>query len=111
MPYNEQTANRVRPLMRRRKGFEEKKMFGGVGFLLNGNMCCGAWKEFLVLRVGREIYEDALSQRHAKEFDITGRSMTGWVMIEPAGFESVDDLKGWVSLVVEFTRSLPTKEK
>ena len=110
MPYDEADAVRVRKLMRRRKGFSEKKMFGGVGFLLHGNMCCGVWREFLVLRVGPKAWQPALDDPYAREFDITGRSMTGWVMIEPQGYDRDDDLKDWVRLAVRFSSKLPPKE-
>ena len=111
MPFDETTAKRVRPLLSRRKRFEEKKMFGGVGFLLNGNMCCGVWKEFLILRVGPAAYEETLSQEFVRQFDITGRAMKGWVMVEPPGFEDPADLKSWVDLAVLFSGSLPPKAK
>src|SRR5688572_19525999 len=71
MAFDETTAKRVRLLLSRRKGFEEKKMFGGIGFLLNGNMCCGVWKEFLILRVGPAAYQETLAQEFVKQFDIT----------------------------------------
>ncbi len=109
MAYDEQLAERVRPLMRRRKGFSEKKMFGGVGFLLSGNMCVGVWKEFLILRLGLENYETALSDPDTREFDITGRAMRGWVMVEPAGVEVEADLIDWISQAVKFVRTLPAK--
>ena len=109
MPYDEQLAERVRPLMRRRKGFSEKKMFGGVGYLLSGNMCVGVWKEYLILRVGVDHYESALSDPHAREFDITGRAMRGWVMVEPAGVEAEADLLDWIDQAVTFVRTLPAK--
>ena len=111
MPFDETTAQRVRPLLSRRKGFEERKMFGGVGFLLHGNMCCGVWKEFLILRVGPAAYEETLAQEFVKQFDITGRAMKGWVMVEPAGFEDPAALKSWVDLAVLFSGSLPPKAK
>lgn len=111
MPFDERTAKRVRPLLSRRKSFEEKKMFGGVGFLLNGNMCCGVWKEFLILRVGPAAYEESLTQDYVRQFDITGRPMKGWVMVEPPGFEEPADLKAWVDLAVLFSSSLPPKSK
>ena len=85
-------------------------MFGGVGFLLNGNMCVGVWKEFLIIRCGKDNYHDALSQSHARQFDITGRAMSGWVMIEPEGFEKDSDLAAWVQLAVDFVNTLPAKE-
>lgn len=109
MAYNEALAERVRPLMRRRKGFSEKKMFGGVGYLLSGNMCVGVWKEFLILRVGPESYEAALSDPHTREFDITGRPMRGWVMVEPAGIVAEEDLLEWIDQAVKFVRTLPAK--
>ncbi len=111
MPFDETAAMRIRPLLSRRKGFEEKKMFGGIGYLLNGNMCCGVWKEFLILRVGPAAYEESLAQDFVREFDITGRSVKGWVMVEPLGYESLEDLKTWVKLAAIFTTSLPAKAK
>ena len=109
MSYDEHTADRVRPLMKRRKGFSEKKMFGGVGFLLHGNMCAGVWKEFLILRLGTDAYEAALEQSFTREFDITGRAMKGWVMVEPEGFVEDDELKSWIEKAVKFVRTLPAK--
>lgn len=109
MAYDAGLAERVRPLLRRRKGFSEKKMFGGVGYLLSGNMCVGVWKKFLILRVGPDYYETALSDPYAREFDITGRAMRGWVMVEPAGVEADADLLEWVDQAVKFVRTLPVK--
>lgn len=109
MPYDEALAARVRPLLSRKRSFSEKKMFGGVGFLLGGNMCVGVWKEFLIVRTGPKGYEDALDQPHVRKFDITGKVMTGWVMVEPGGLESDEDLKAWVKLAARFAGSLPEK--
>jgi TfoX/Sxy family transcriptional regulator of competence genes len=109
MPFDESLAARVRLLLRRRRGFSEKKMFGGVGFLLNGNMCVGVWKEFLIVRVGPDAYDDALAEPGVREFDITGRSMTGWVMVEPDGVESERKLSEWVQQAVDFVEGLPKK--
>jgi TfoX/Sxy family transcriptional regulator of competence genes len=109
MPYDEPTAARVRQQLARRKGLEVKKMFGGVGFLLRGNMCVGVWKESLILRVGPDAYEDALAEPFTREFDITGRPMTGWIMLEPDGFADDRDLSEWVGRAVEFVKTLPTR--
>ena len=109
MPYDETLADRVRPLLARKRGFAEKKMFGGIGYLLHGNMTVGVWKEFLIVRTGPDAYEDALNQAHVKKFDITGKAMTGWVMVQPGGLESDADLKQWVNLAVKFAKSLPPK--
>ena len=102
MAYDEQTADRVRTRLARRRGFEEKKMFGGVGFLLNGNMCVGVWKEFLILRLGPQGYQAALDESFTREFDITGRPMRGWVMVEPDGFQDDEDLKEWIERAIGF---------
>ncbi len=109
MAYDEHLAKRVRPLFKRKKGFTEKKMFGGVGFLLGGNMCVGVWKEFLILRLGLDGYETALSDPNTREFDITGKVMRGWVMVEPEGVDDDDDLSEWVNQAVKFVRTLPAK--
>lgn len=109
MPFDEETAERVRHALEPRGAFVEKKMFGGVGFLLGGNMCCGVWKEYLILRVGPEAYETALADPATREFDITGRAMKGWVMVEPHGFENATDLRRWLRMAVEFATTLPFK--
>jgi TfoX/Sxy family transcriptional regulator of competence genes len=109
MAFDEVLADRVRPLVSRRRGFTEKKMFGGLGFLMHGNMCVGVWKDFLIVRVGPDAYEDALSQPHVVEFDITGRAMKGWVMIEPAGLQRESELVEWAHAAIEFVSGLPRK--
>ena len=105
MVYDEQLAHRVRAILKRRRGFIEKKMFGGVGFLLNGNMCVGAWREFLIVRVGLDAYEDRLRESFTRKFDITGRVMKGWVMVEPEGVEDDDQLKAWIDFAIVFVRT------
>ena len=109
MPFNEQLASRVRPLMQRRQGFSEKKMFGGIGFLLNGNMCCGVYRDQLILRLGPEAGAAALDEFDVRPFDITGRAMTGWVMIGPQGCEDDEDLQQWVGAAAKFAGGLPPK--
>ncbi len=109
MPYDETLAAKVRKLLGQRKDLTEKKMFGGVGFLLNGNICCGAWKEFLILRLGDDASRQVLTEEHARPFDITGRPMRGWAMIEPAGWENAASLRRWIAWAVEFTAALPAK--
>ncbi|MEX1233026.1 MAG: TfoX/Sxy family protein [Planctomycetaceae bacterium] len=111
MPYDENLAKRIQPLLSRKKGYSAKKMFGGLGYLLNGHMCVGIWKNSLIARVGPEAYEQALAEPTAREFDITGRAMTGWVMIEPDGLAKDSELKYWVTLAAKFAGSLPPKPK
>jgi hypothetical protein len=83
MAYSQSLADRIRTLLGRRRGIEEKKMFGGVGFLLGGNMLVGVWQTSLVARVGPDAYEASLKLPHAREFDITGRRMKGWILVAP----------------------------
>ncbi len=109
MAYDEELACRVRPLISREAGFAEKKMFGGIGFLLDGNMCVGVWKEFLIARVGPDAYEDCLAESSVQEFDITGRAMNGWVMVEPEGTDDDSELAKWVNRACQFVRGLPRK--
>jgi hypothetical protein len=84
-------------------------MFGGVGFLLNGNMLVGVWKDSLIVRLGSDAGDEALKEPHVKDFDITGRPMRGWVLVEPEGVESVDQLAGWIERAVKFVGTLPAK--
>src|SRR2546426_6404780 len=88
MAFREELAERIRQGLARRKGVEEKKMFGGVGFLLHGNMLVGVWKDSLIVRLGPEESEGALREPHVKEFDITGRPMKGWVLVAPEGVQN-----------------------
>lgn len=84
-------------------------MFGGLGFLLHGNMCCGVHKERLILRLGQDVAGVALKKQHVKPFDITGRPMKGWVMMECRLIGGEEALKEWVFLAVDFCKSLPPK--
>jgi TfoX/Sxy family transcriptional regulator of competence genes len=85
MAYSESLAQRLCQLLSQRNNIEEKKMFGGVGFLLNGNMLVGIWKESMIVRLGPDEGDKALMEKHVQEFDITGRPMRGWVLVAPAG--------------------------
>jgi TfoX/Sxy family transcriptional regulator of competence genes len=109
MAFSEALAERIRQALARRKNVEEKKMFGGVGFLLNGNMLVGVWKDSLIARLGPDEGDEALWEPHVKEFDITGRPMKGWVLVEPEGVEDDDQLKGWIQRARKFVGKLPKK--
>src|SRR5215475_6750822 len=100
MAFDEYLAARIRDALARRKGIEEKKMFGGIGFLLHGNLLVGVWKDSLIVRLGPEEGEEALKEPHVKEFDITGRAMKGWVLVEPEGVEGDDQLSDWIERAV-----------
>ena len=111
MAFDEALAERIRQRLGRRKHVEEKKMFGGVGFLLHGNLLVGVWKESLVVRLGPDEGEEALLEPHVKEFDITGRPMRNWVLVEPEGVEGDGELAGWIQRAMKFVGALPVKEK
>lgn len=108
MPYDTELAARVRALFARTRAVVEKKMFGGVGFLLRGNMCVGVWKHWLVARLG-DGAAAALRDPNVRPFDITGKPLRGWVMVEPAGVAGDDELADWVARCVAFVRTLPAK--
>jgi hypothetical protein len=107
MAFNEALAERIRLRLALRKHVEEKKMFGGVGFLLHGNLLIGVWKDSLIVRLGPEEGDEALKEPHVKEFDITGRAMKGWVLVEPEGMEEDDQLSAWIQRAVRFVGTLP----
>jgi hypothetical protein len=109
MAFDEGLAERIRERLGDQPGLVEKKMFGGVGFMLHGNMSCGVYKDDLIVRVGPDSYEEAVIRPHTRPFDITGRPMKGWVFVAPGGYESDDDLDGWVGEGVAFALSLPEK--
>jgi TfoX/Sxy family transcriptional regulator of competence genes len=109
MAFNETLAERIRQRLARRKNVEEKKMFGGVGFLLNGNILVGVWKDSLIVRLGPDEGAEALLEPHVKEFDITGRAMRGWVLVRPEGIEEDDQLNAWIQRAQQFVGKLPAK--
>src|ERR1700756_4743543 len=102
MAFDENLAARIRDAVARKRGVEEKKMFGGFGFLLHGNMLVGVWKDSLIVRLGPEEGEAALLEPHVRAFDITGRPMRNWVAVEPEGVEDDDQLKAWIERAVKF---------
>jgi TfoX/Sxy family transcriptional regulator of competence genes len=108
MAYDENLADRIRQALSRKKNIEEKKMFGGIGFLVNGNMLVGVWKNSLIVRLGDEQGEEALLEPHVKEFDITGRAMKSWVLVGPEGVKD-DLLKAWIQRAVKYVGQLPRK--
>jgi TfoX/Sxy family transcriptional regulator of competence genes len=109
MAYDEKLAARVRRALARRKGLTEKKMFGGISFMVGGNMCCGVVNDDLVLRVSPEDYEKALAEPHARPMDFTGRPLRGFVYIGPDGYRADKALSKWLKRAVGFTASLPRK--
>jgi len=109
MAYDEQLAERLRTALAGREGLSERRMFGGLAFMLNGNMCCGLTADALMVRVGPDRFPEALDQPHARPMDFTGRPMKGMVYVDPAGYATDDDLAAWVGRGVAFAATLPPK--
>lgn len=108
MAYNLKLAERIRSKLDGTP-FVEKKMFGGIGFLLNGNMACGVNKENLIVRIDPEKQNTLLKKAHAKPFDLTGKPMKGWLVVEADGVKTDRQLSSWVKKGVEFALTLPPK--
>ena len=114
MAYNEGVAQRVREVLVdcdgiTDDGIAEKSMFGGIAFMVGGNMCCGIVDDNLMARIGPAEYKNALAKPFVRKMDFTGKAMKGFVYVAPAGFDSDDDLKGWVDMSLAFTETLPPK--
>jgi TfoX/Sxy family transcriptional regulator of competence genes len=99
----------VRDVFADRRWITEKKMFGGIAFLLHGNMCVGVWETSLIVRLGPEQAAEALKEPHVVEFDVTGRPMKGWAVVEAEGVDTDQQLREWVEKAVEFVEGLPRK--
>ena len=109
MAYDAELADRVREALSLREGVSEREMFGGIGFMLGGNMACGVHGEELIVRLGPQEGERALAEPHTREFDITGRPMRGWLLVGPGALGDEEALAGWVDAGADFAASLPPK--
>ncbi len=109
MAYDEQLAERVRDVLAVREGLSERKMFGGIAWMVSGNMACGILDEELIVRLAPDEAEQALAEEHTREFDFTGRPARGMVVVEPPALADPADLAGWVEAGVGFASSLPAK--
>jgi hypothetical protein len=109
MAYDERLAARVRARLANQHELDERKMFGGLAFMLRGHMCCGILGAELMARVGAEHYEETLALPYARVMDFTGRPSKGMVMVAAAGVETDDELDAWVQRCVAFVSTLPPK--
>jgi TfoX/Sxy family transcriptional regulator of competence genes len=109
MAFDETLAARIRAHLSSRTGVGERKMFGGVIFMLHGNMCCGVHRDALIVRLGPEEASRALAEPHTRVFDLTGRPMKAWVLVEAKGVAKHTQLGKWVDLAVNWAGSLPPK--
>lgn len=111
MAYDERLAERVRNMLAARPGYSERKMFGGLCFMLNGNMTCGIVGDELMVRLAPDKYEDALAQPHARPMDFTGRPMKGMVYVGTGGIRGDGALAEWVERGTGFAATLAPKKR
>lgn len=109
MAYDEALAARIRKALGRRKGIVAKQMFGGIAFLLNGNMCVGIHKDELIVRLDPDETDAALARPHTRLFDITGRPMKGWILVAQKGIGSDAQLGKWIAVAAKYAGALPHK--
>jgi len=109
MAYDETLADRVREVIALREALTERKMFGGIGFMLGGNMACGVHGDELIVRLEPAEAELALAEPGTRVFDLTGRAMRGWLFVAPEALSSDEQLASWVDAGADFAASLPAK--
>ena len=109
MAFDEGLAERLRELTANRQDVQEKRMFGGLCFMVRNHMCIGIVDDTLMVRVGPDQYAHCLTLPHAREMDFTGRAMKGLVYVAPEGIENDDDLAAWIQRAIDFVTTLPPK--
>lgn len=109
MAYNQELAERMRAKLKSSRGVTEKKMFGGVGFLVNGNMACGVINDDLIVRLSEDEFAKALKRKHVRVFDFSGKPMTGWIYVSAEGYKLEKALAGWMEKGMALAKSLPKK--
>ncbi len=110
MPYNAKLEGKIDSTVKRWKNMEKKKMFGGVGYLLKGNMAFGIHKDFLIVRVDKDLGVKGFKDKNVKPFDITGRPMSGWIMVSAGGWSGKAALEKWIEAGKQYALSLPGKK-
>lgn len=111
MAYDESLADRIREAFKGKRGVAEKKMFGGIAFMLGDNMCCGVVKNKLMVRVGSDNHDAALARPHAEPMTFTGKPMRGMIYVASAGCKTVKDIKPLADMAAAFVATLPAKKK
>jgi TfoX/Sxy family transcriptional regulator of competence genes len=109
MAYDETLASRIRQALGKRTEHEEKRMFGGLTFMVGGHMCCGVVGDELMVRVGADHYELALAAPHVRPMDFTGRPLTGMIYVAPAGLATARGLEVWLARGLKFAATLPAR--
>ena len=111
MPYDEELEMRIENIISRWRNTDKRKMFGGVYFMLNGNLCIVVLKHYLIVRLGKEKAEEKLKLDNVLPFDITGKSMKGWVMVDKDGYNGDEQLRTWLEAGKNFCETLPKKRR
>jgi len=111
MAYDKGMEARIDEIMEGWGRYEKKRMFGGICYLNSGNMAFGIWKDDLIVRCGPDAFRACLSDENSKPFDVTGKPMSGWVMVAPPGIEEDADLERWMRIADGFASSLPPKRR
>jgi TfoX/Sxy family transcriptional regulator of competence genes len=109
MAYSEDLASRIREILSEAGHVEERKMFGGIAFMVGGHMCCGVTNDDLMLRLGPEAAERALEKPHVRPMDFTGRPMKGYVFVSGPGLRTEAKLRSWIQLARDLVGTLPPK--
>jgi hypothetical protein len=109
MAYDESLSKRIAELIKGKKGFTHKEMFGGVAYLVHGNMCVGVHKDELIIRYDPKNEEEVTKSKHIRPFDITGRPMKGWALVNHEGVKG-NGLKKWIDMSFDFASTLPAKK-
>lgn len=110
MAFSETLASRIRDVIVSERDITEKKMFGGIAFMLNGHMFAGIVGDDLMLRIGKDGYDDALKRAHVRPMDFTGRPMQGFIYVGPAGIKTRGALKSWIDKAAAYARACPPKK-
>jgi len=110
MPYNTDLEEHIAEAVAGWRGMEKKKMFGGLCYLVNGNMCFGVWKDFLIVRMAAETAREKLKGKGVRQFDITGKPMKGWVMVGQSAWGKKKELMNWLDIGKSHVLTLPEKK-
>jgi len=110
MAFDESLAERIRKRLGGRSGVIEKKMFGGLAFLVRGNMCVGVHRDSMIVRLAPDDTDDALTKPHVRIFDLSGRPMKGWLLVDAPGLNTDARLQKWIDVAFKYAGSLPAKK-
>jgi len=111
MAYDEYLANRTREFLSSKRNVKEKKMMGGLTFMVNDKMCVGILNDELMARIDPAVYESVLERKGCREMDFTGRPMKGFVFIGPEGTKLKKDLEYWINLALDFNKKAKSSKK